>query len=76
MDTRPWDLGKIQGVPAGRLSLSEQRETGAMHTGAMHTEAWASFCIFLSNLGICILWYFVVYDSRGTANPGWTYVFG
>ncbi|ERF73578.1 hypothetical protein EPUS_07512 [Endocarpon pusillum Z07020] len=38
-------------------------------------RAWISFCFFMSNLGLCVLWYAFRYDSTGTVNPSWTDVF-
>lgn len=35
---------------------------------------WISFCTF--NLITAVLYYLVIFDGRGTVNPGWTSVFG
>jgi len=70
LDRRPWDFAKIEHLPPMHRTGYEEE------TGVIHTLAWSSFVIFLSNLGICVLWYAFVYDSTGTLNPRWTDVFG
>jgi hypothetical protein len=69
-DRTPWDLAKIEHLPPRHRTGFEEM------TGVIQPFAWFSFCIFLSNLGVCILWYAFIYDSTGTLNPSWTDVFG
>jgi hypothetical protein len=70
IDRRPWDTAKVEHLP-------ERQRTGTeLEDGVIHTNAWTCFCIFLSNLVLCVLWYKVVYNDAGTANPSWTYIFG
>ena len=70
IDRRPWDLAKIEHLPP-------QHRTGYdTETEVLYSPPWFCFCIFLTDLAVCVLWYGLAYDSTGTVNPGWTYVFG
>ncbi|KAE9381905.1 hypothetical protein N431DRAFT_15583 [Stipitochalara longipes BDJ] len=70
IDRTPWDLAKIEHLPR------EKRKGYELEAGVIYFPPWNCFCIFLSNLALCILWYAFVYNSTGTVNPGWTHVFG
>jgi len=70
IDRRPWDLAKIEHVPG------EHRKGYETEAGVIYSPPWICFCVFLCDFVGCILWYALAYDSIGTVNPGWTYVFG
>lgn len=70
IDRRPWDAEKIEHLPPQHRTGFEEM------TGVIQPHAWSSFCVFLSNSVVCVLWYAFVYDSTGTLNPSWTNVFG
>jgi len=44
--------------------------------GPVDGVAFFFLFFFLTNLGICLGWYAVIYNPTGTVNPGWTDVFG
>jgi len=62
------------------LEQPAQSGSEAAHSSVEETlieeDAWISFCFFLINLVVCLLWYAFMYDSTGTVNPSWTDVFG
>jgi uncharacterized membrane protein YdcZ (DUF606 family) len=60
----------------GRALLIGKREEGIVDSGTLDEKAWEIFCFFVGNLVVCVLWYAIVYDERGTVNPAWTDVFG
>jgi len=70
IDRRPWDLAKIENVPR------EHRKGYETVTDVIYDPPWFCFCMFSSDVGVCIMWYAFAYDPAGTVNPGWTYVFG
>jgi hypothetical protein len=70
IDRRPSDLAKIEHLPP------QHRLGYDTWAGVLYSPPWFCFCIFLTDLAICVLWYGLAYDSTGTVNPGWTYVFG
>jgi hypothetical protein len=45
----PWDFEKIEHIPPRQKTGFEEM------TGVIHPFAFSSFCIFLSNLGVCVL---------------------
>lgn len=67
---KPWDLEKIKHLPPTDRTGFENE------TGVVHGRACICFFIFLSDLVVCLLWYTLVYNSKGTVNPNWTFVFG
>jgi hypothetical protein len=60
----------------GRALLISKSEEAVGDQGPLDEGAWGSFCFFMGNLVICVLWYAFVYDGKGTVNPAWTDVFG
>ncbi|PVH71095.1 hypothetical protein DL98DRAFT_521265 [Cadophora sp. DSE1049] len=66
-----------------RIENSAERdadEVGAVSvaktTSVVNGDAFDSLASFLVNMGVCVLWYAVMYDEEGTVNPAWTDVFG
>ena len=70
-----WVVKKLSSL-SPRLGETLLIASGDEGSSAVDTGAVNALMLCISNVVVCVLWYWLRYDPEGTVNPSWTGVFG